>query len=569
MPTLHELYTDIDYAIALLLLAFAAPELFMSQRNLLRGRILAVAWFAAMLLICVYAVLALAGRAPDFASVAPVLLTAHPFFTVLIYAAVKAHNANKIADKHVRGAQVNNTLAVREMRSAGKSRFKIGDVPIPINYETVSFMMTGAPGTGKSQVIKGIMQAIKDDSSGICVDVSGLFYSQFASPGDILLNPHDARTQIWSPLAEIKDPAQDCALIAKGLIPDAAGEAATWSKSAQIFVESILQYLHNKGDATNGDIRKLVLMPMQELAEVLAETKAAMFLNAGNERFFESVRSSAIDALSAIEHYDPRAGHTSFSVRRFISDAANAKRWLFITYQQPQLPSLRAAIATQIDIAIRELLSLTEDLNRRIVFVLDEVPLLGKINGLQELITNGRKYGAVPILGIQSIAQLRDVYSRDKAETIVSSISTHAIFRCNDADSAEYMSRLIGEAEISRCDFNSSESAGVALASDRVTSGYTRKIIKERAVMPAQLQALPNLHAIVKLPACSAVAYTQIPIVRAQQLQVPFVPREQQKLQVSEQALAIQNGAGEANSGETQSESQAQQSRAKSVARVE
>src|SRR5690606_19675059 len=101
--------------------------------------------------------------------------------------------------------------------------------------------------------------------------------------------------------------------------------------------------------------------------------------------------------------------------------------WLFITYRDDQADMLRRLVATMLDLAIVEGLSLSEDQDRGLWFVMDEVDSLGRVSSLRGGLTKLRKYGGRCVLGLQTIAQLRATYGHDEAQTLLANCSTKLI----------------------------------------------------------------------------------------------------------------------------------------------
>jgi type IV secretory pathway TraG/TraD family ATPase VirD4 len=95
-------------------------------------------------------------------------------------------------------------------------------------------------------------------------------------------------------------------------------------------------------------------------------------------------------------------------------------------------------------------LSLPADRVRRRWLMLDEVASLGRVQSLSDALTKGRKYGLCSIMGLQSVSQLRDVYGKDGAQTLLSCLSSQLILRANDPETAEYASQHLGECEVLR-----------------------------------------------------------------------------------------------------------------------
>jgi hypothetical protein len=213
-----------------------------------------------------------------------------------------------VDDRNVRrGSSIADAGAVARALKKQQSRFDIGSVPIPVELETRSFLLAGSPGTGKSQALTRALDSLeKDGARAILADPSGQFAERFYDParGDIILNPHDARSVSWSPLSEIESIA-DVPALAKSLVPDGEGEARVWSGYAQQFLEAVIEYCYT-GGLTNGDIFALVTSaPIEQLQEICAGTPSAALVQPGNEKMFASVRASAVDAVSALRWLDP------------------------------------------------------------------------------------------------------------------------------------------------------------------------------------------------------------------------------------------------------------------------
>jgi type IV secretory pathway TraG/TraD family ATPase VirD4 len=442
-----------------------------------------------------------------------------------------------------RGAAVADARDVAKMLKKEKSRFDIGGIPIPVELETRSFLFAGSPGTGKSQALTRALDSLeKSGARAIIADASGIYCERFYNEkrGDVILNPLDERSVSWSPLSEIETVA-DIPAISKSLVPDSEGEAKAWSEYAQQFLDAVLEYCFTN-DLTNRDLLEIVASAeFEQLQQICAGTPAAALLKQGNERMFASVRGSAIKALEALKYLDPGAGKNAFSIRKHIAEQRPG--WIYLTYQQQHRDGLSRMICAAIDVASRAVLSLPPDLNRRVIFALDELPLLGKVQSIVELLTNGRKYGAVVFVGLQTIAQLRNSFGKDTAQTLLSCLGSWLVLRVNDAETADFMSRYLGEQEIERFVESSSKSSSWAEPTARNSETRQQQIVTQRAVLPAELQQLPDLVGYFKLP--GSIPMTKIRLSLApQRKQAPaFVPaalqaREKKPVIAQKPALA-------------------------------
>lgn len=387
-----------------------------------------------------------------------------------------------------------------------KTRLEIGGVPIPIDVEDGGFLLAGSPKTGKSQATTKMLDTLQAGGQrAVIADAEGIFYSRYASTDAVLFNPLDRRSVSWSPLAELKS-THDCAALAKSLIPDGQGAEASWNDAAQTVLEGLLRRCWETGK-TNAELYRLACVAdTEELQKLLAGTAAMTVV--GNARYFGEVRPGLGRYLRCFEYLDPAAGRNSFSVRDYITDENG---WLFITYMQEQRAALLPLIQCTLDVASRTILSLphtTGDRSKqkRTWFVLDELPLLGRIMSLIPLLTNGSKHGAAVIATAQTIALFRETYGHDTTQTILATLGTWLTLRVKDPETAEYMSESLGDEEIRR----------VANSAGKNDSGKSENRSEQyndrRVVMPSQLQNLPNLQGYLDISGNLPVCAVTLPI---------------------------------------------------------
>lgn len=450
------------------------------------------------------------------------------FVGLFLLAAFFAYkNAGDDAGGHIRGARVVDESVVAQMLRNVASRFKVGAVPVPRELETRGFLLAGSPGTGKSQALTAALDALHAaKSTAIIADASGIYYSRYADPGDadgyIIINPFDARSVAWSPLAEIESVA-DIPALAKSMIPDAEGSAQEWNNYAQTALEAILQYAFETG-GTNATLFELAAVAdTARLREVFAGTPAAPLVADGNERMWGSVRAIVASYLKAYQYLDPDVGADGFSIRKHIVEQRPG--WIFLTYQQQHRDALKSLIGACVDIAARAVLSLPPSLDRRVVFALDEMPLLGKVQSIVDLATNGRKHGAVIFAGLQTIAQVRDCYGRETAQTLLSCLGSWLVLRVSDAETADYMSRYLGEEEKIRIVESASENRGeFGSGQSSKSKSQQQQYTQSRVVLPSELQGLPDLNGYFNLAGDTPTARVRLAVQRERKVAEAFVP---------------------------------------------
>lgn len=395
--------------------------------------------------------------------------------------------SNKAApdtDKHRRGAVLADTKKLSRLTKKAGGGVTIGGVPLPFEIENYHIVFAGGTGSGKSVGIVEMLDAVTTrEDRIICADSGGLYLQRYAQDGDYLINPHDQRCAPWSPLAEMSSPAAADSL-AKSYIPDQEGSGKQWSGYAQVVLAEILRKCWS-GNSTNADLYRLCCCSTrEELATLLAGTAAAPLVDPANGTMGANILSMVSSAMASVRYLPPDAGRDGLSIRKWVSDGKGS---LYITYTDEQLDSLRGLIGTLLDLSAKSIVSLPPDPERRIWLVADELASLGKVSSLETFLTKARKCGGCAIVGLQSVSQLRERYGRDGAQTIMSCLSNWLILRAADSESAEYMSRLVGQAEILR----TTKSGGKNPSGE--SENWSEHVTTQHVVMPSELQNLPNL----------------------------------------------------------------------------
>lgn len=398
-------------------------------------------------------------------------------------------------DKVRRGARVGEPADVNKQSkklpsSEFENGFKIGGVNIPRSAEPYHFFVVGSTGSGKSVAITNLIDHLEARGDiALIVDSGGEFASRYYKEGrDHIINPFDDRCAPWSPTAEMAGP-WDAEALAKSMIPDGVGDSKEWNAYAQTLVTSVLRRLVDKNQLSIKDLLYYVqAASIEELTPLLAGTPAAAQLV--SDKTFGSIRTIAANYLATYAYLSDN--DNPFSVSKFIR--AEKPGMLFLTYRDDQLDSLRNMISCALDVAARTILALPANSERRVWLIIDEFASIGKVQSIEAVATKARKMGGCLLLGLQSVSQLQDRYGDKAAQTILSCLSSWLVLRCSDAETSEYVSKYIGDTEISRMTKSESTSDTGGGSDSR-----NEQIQTQRAVMPVELQRLANLQGFFKL----------------------------------------------------------------------
>ena len=402
--------------------------------------------------------------------------------------------------------------------SAGTDCLTVAGVSLPILDETKHFKMIGTTGSGKSTAIRELVgAALARGDRAIFADPDGGYRDRFFNRhrGDVVLNPFEKDSVRWDPFAEIRD-SYDIEELAFGLIPSSADASSNeWRAYARTFFTAVMRRCRLQERRSCAELwRLLAVAPCEELRPIVADTPAQSFLDADNARMFGSIRSVAMSSIAALEHVQSQRA-AAFSVREWVRTTATPGA-LFIPYKAGQIAALRSMIATWMRIAIFEAMNAQEDRDQRLWFVIDELDALGAIEGLKDALARLRKFGGRCVLGFQSIAQVSGTYGAAGAQTIVENCSNTLILRCAGSENggtSQFASKLIGDREVIRRQTSrgNDREGGFSTRGARRSRNVTLQHVTEAAVMPSQIEQLPDLAGYFK--SASSPAWTKVKLV--------------------------------------------------------
>ena len=159
----------------------------------------------------------------------------------------------------------------------------------------------------------------------------------------------------------------------------------------------------------------------------------------------------------------------------------------------------------------------------RFWLVVDELPSLQKIEALQTAVTETRKYGLCGVFGIQSVSQMRELYGKDGAQTVMGMCQTWVVLRVADSETAKYLSETLGQADIQEKD----EGLSFGAESNRDGTNLVSKRTERAIVLASEIQHLPDLEGYMRVPGPYPVAKIKLQYRNREKIAAPFVPRQQ------------------------------------------
>jgi hypothetical protein len=363
-----------------------------------------------------------------------------------------------LRDRVVSGTTVISEAGLARLTEADAkgSSLAIGSVPIPPGLETRHMAMIGTTGSGKTTVLRQVLDGIEDRGEAALVyDTSGEFIAHYFDPGrgDIILNPFDARCAFWSPFAEIAHPA-DADRIAQQLISETGQhDRDVWLETSRILVANMLRALWREGRGTLPELlHALQVQTAAELKVWLGDSSSARTFADDADRATGSVLFMLAKAANLIQFLRvPNGDERPFSFRDFIAGLdkrPGPRPWVFVPRKEDYFEAAKPLLACWLECAASAMLGLAPSARRRVWFLLDELADLPAVDNLARLLPEGRKFGAAVILTFQGIGQMRSRYGRDISESMLGCCNTKLFLQLTDAESRRWASDTIGTCEV-------------------------------------------------------------------------------------------------------------------------
>lgn len=293
-------------------------------------------------------------------------------------------------------------------------------IPITTDQETTGIFLEGGVGSGKTTIIRHLMgQVIGRGDKVIIYDVKGDFAPLVKDR--FLLNPYAEGSAQWDIALDVQTVEQAQQLAAM-LIPKPIQGDSFWSSSAQIIMTGIFVSLQRTqpGRWTFLDVYQLLLLPLRELLPLLQVNypPATKILQGNGGNMEAGIVATLVSQIMpfveplALAWGKPGATDKRVSFRKWLLNPAALPNTIILQGS----PEHQDAAATWMRMAVNFMAGvvLSAELKdygpQRIWFFIDEMPSLGTIARLTEIVDRGRSKGVRTVLACQSLYQLEPLY---------------------------------------------------------------------------------------------------------------------------------------------------------------
>jgi type IV secretory pathway TraG/TraD family ATPase VirD4 len=455
------------------------------------------------------------------------------FLTIALYLHIRFAKKQKIIAGGERADEkVVYSLIVKDAKKTkmdgriflGRTKQSKG-IPILENDEPRNFFFLGKAGAGKTVGLKNLIQDLldnpKNDSFVIYERKGDDFISYlYREEQDYLFSPNDQRGISWNIFDDIKSDG-DLEFLLSIIFPSdsSGGKDNHFDEQAKILMRAILLHVrdttpNNKGMMdfflANTDGLKLrgTLLNSQTVRKygLTGEVEATLTIR---DDALDGQASSVMATLnryrSALKLRSMFFEEGNFSVKQFIKEASEGKaKRLFIYNQESQNGEYGLYLNILINFLMKEILSLKNDPNRRIWFILDEVQTLatagmekvgkGTIKKLTEMLSESRSKGACVVIATQTLEKLEDLVNKNNMMSLIQLLSAKIVFQYDSPTGQKLISDFIGKQKIEkeRVSYGTSGEIG------RTTTNTSTNEATQDILLASELNSLRILESFIK-----------------------------------------------------------------------
>lgn len=465
----------------------------------------------------------------------PWTFTIFPVIIFLWFFILKKFSKKKGSDKMLRGATL---LPFQDFCKRLESMnlptgFTLGGLNLPRDFETSHFLVLGTTGSGKSVLLNQLLAQVSSrNEKAIIYDVKGEFLSKHGKPDNkdnLIFYPFDTRSLRWSVFNEIRH-KPDFDMIATALLqpPKEASENKYWYDAARDVFRAGMLFLYMNNMKKNRDIIDFFNKPMAEIVASISslplEERSALKHIDGDSKPAMGVMSTLQAGIPFLRYIADQDG--DFSFREFIRDQKD-RRHLYLLNIRNYEPIFKPLMTFVVDIMTREVLSLPDDREKRIFFLVDEFASLGRLSSIFDFISMARSKGGSMILANQDLGAIESIYGRPLLKTFYNNLNNKFILRIEDPETSKFLSEAFGEREIIKKMESRSMSPGDF--GDRHTISDQDKT--EKVILQSQFQDLKDFQAYIKIGKIG-ISKFKIP--------VNFFDKKMPHFQIDERAFEIQ-----------------------------
>lgn len=320
-------------------------------------------------------------------------------------------------------------------------------------------LIVGGQGSGKTSTI-AIPTLLNYDNPVFAIDIKGELsdISKNYRKNMKIFDPTNESTPHYDiyKVLECGDRVQGAREIVNTLIPIPKDiKDPYWLESAQnLLTSSILHFSSIDLDFIE-TCEAIMSTNVKELIEILSNSdviEARMFVNqfvGAEEKQLASIYSTLSNNIILFAtDKDIKRALSKNSLNGYISmnDLENGVD-IFIRIKEEKIEQWKLLLSLITNQFLKEFEKRKNNNDRKILFLIDEFPRLGKIGAISNGLATLRSKGIQIMLIIQSLAQLDSIYGKDTRKIIIDNCNYKVVLKATEVETQEYFSKLVGTEE--------------------------------------------------------------------------------------------------------------------------
>ncbi len=418
------------------------------------------------------------------------------------------------SERHVRGFMLYRdpkriATALRPAKTESPGVLIHPSVQISQALETRHTLLVGGSGGGKTTILWPLIQQAQARGDKVLLFDSKGDFTEKLSGQFTLLSPTDSRSARWLLGHDILTNI-DAAALTETLIPSAPGgdKEPMWTNGARALLLGVItdvqrNHKNKWGFVTLASAVARALADFETLKAIIAREDPAMLSLLGGEDAAAPSRTTMgflVQVATSIRHVI-NLGVASNDLSK--NSIWSASAWLagktpplavvgFRDSARSLSQAWAASLIEQVTRQVGDMPDAAPD-QRRIWLIVDEAPRAGKVPSITDALTTARSKGLRVVLGIQSLAQIREAYTRDTATTWAGQTATKIICQTTAPEDQKWCSDLLGEREVERYSHQTSQNYHNDSGAQH-SSSWQR--VREPVLLPAsfgqELRVLPG-----------------------------------------------------------------------------
>lgn len=360
-------------------------------------------------------------------------------------------------------------------------------------------LIIGGAGSGKSTCI-AIPTLSTWKNRVFAIDIKGELSKKSKRKANIFC-PTDSKSYGYDPYYMLKrsnNQVQEAREIVLSLIPLKEDvKDPFWIQSAQNLLTAIILYYSSENKSFIETMIAIQSQPVEEMVSRIAEStheEAKMFNNQ-----FIGMDSKTLAGIFVEVANKTMVFATDMDIKRTLSkdiiikpqDLENGED-IFLKIEESKLEQWKGLLNLIISQFLRHFQDRDEEKNLEpILFLLDEFPRLGKVEGITNggLTTLRSKKVHIALL-IQSLAQLDVIYGKGNRQIILDNTPYTAILSATDTETQEYFSKRVGTHEKLKTSHNANYEQYTQLGKG---TGVSKTTEEKRIIKPEEFAYLKDI----------------------------------------------------------------------------